>query len=77
MLYIVFFVSLFVAAYGNAMRKRVYRRNTLIAAGKDAPQTSRFYDVAGTVLTTVGLVGIVAWFVAVTLGNPIAFFADR
>lgn len=75
MMYVLFFVSLILTAWGNAMRKRVYRRKAMITDGKDVPEMGLFYDRGSVVVVTLGAIGMVSWFVLVVFGNPIALFA--
>lgn len=66
---------IFLAAYGNAMTKRVYRREAMIADNKDVPKMSAAYRRTGTYLTVAGLGGLGVWFVIFVVGNPLALFA--
>lgn len=77
MLYVVtFLAAAFVAAYGNAMNKRVYRRAANIASGADLPEMSRAYKRTGNALFALGCIGMIVWFIALTFGNPMTFFAN-
>lgn len=69
--FLLVFPLAFVAALGNAMHRRTARRTALHEAGKDAPVTSLVYRVAAHMYFVVGIMGLVAWFVWATVGNPL------
>ena len=70
------FVILFLAAYGNAMRKVTFKRRARKEAGEKTIGTTPLYDFVGLFLQVGGLTALVVWCIWVGYGDPITFIRD-
>lgn len=75
MIHLLLLAGLFLAAYGNAMRKVTFRRRLATVRGAETAGTSTAYDRTALALFVTGLVVIAWWLAWVCVGNPVVLLA--